>query len=103
MIEATDSALRTLLAILGALVLVWLRTDGMALVARMGIVIASGAIGYVAGPEIALWLGTPEQLTIVGVTVLGPLALETAAAALLWLKRDPAHLAEMLRLWRGGK
>ncbi|RAP40137.1 hypothetical protein BYZ73_16485 [Rhodovulum viride] len=43
MIEATDHAIRTLLALLGALVLVWLRTDGMALIARMGIVLASGA------------------------------------------------------------
>ncbi|WP_256359737.1 hypothetical protein [Rhodovulum sp. BSW8] len=38
MLDATDNALRTLLALLGGLVLVWLRTDGMAagLVARIG-------------------------------------------------------------------
>ncbi|WP_155773939.1 hypothetical protein [Rhodovulum sp. MB263] len=103
MIEATESALRTALAILGAILLVWIRTDGLAVIARMGITLASAAIGYAAGPEIALWMGTPERLTIVGVTVLGPLALETAAATLLWLKRDPRQLAEALRLWRGGK
>ncbi|RBO54639.1 hypothetical protein DSD19_04485 [Rhodovulum sp. BSW8] len=103
MIETTENVVRTALAVFAALVLVWIRTDGMALIGRLGVTTASAAAGLAVGSEVSEWFGTPERLTIVGVTVLGPLALEVCAATLLVIKKNPAAALELLRQWRGGK
>ncbi|SIO36245.1 hypothetical protein SAMN05444722_1675 [Rhodovulum sp. ES.010] len=101
MIELTEAAAKTALAILAGLILVWIRTDGMAVIGRLGVITASAAAGLALGSELALWLGTPERLTLVGVTVLGPLVLEVAATVLLLAKKNPAAVVDLLRQWRG--
>lgn len=83
-------------AILVGMILVWQRTDSMAIRARLLTLIGSAGLGYVAGGDVARLLDVPEGLSYVSVTVLGPLVLEVAAATI----RNPEKLIELVRLWR---
>lgn len=85
------------LAICAALIIVWQRTDNRALGVRMLTLLGSALFGAAMGGEVAGWTGWPPNISYAGVTVLGPLALETAAL----LVRDPNHLVDLYNKWRG--
>lgn len=95
--RTVDDSGTILLAVLAGLVIVWQRSDNKAIAARILTLIASGGGALAVGNEVAAWAGTPIGLTHIALTVLGPLALETAALMIA----DPARLLEYWKLWRG--
>lgn len=92
-----DGSMETLLAVAAGLIIVWQRSDNKAIVARLTTTIGSGMLALSVGEEVATWAGTPELVTTVGIAVLGPIVLDTAALAI----SEPKQLLEWYKLWRG--